>query len=72
VSNVDRPQDSRSRSVEVSLGEFAWEALDAESARLGVELRELLEFALLYYLADVDSGRIARRMHGSPAPPPGA
>ncbi len=70
MSDADRPRVSPSRSVEVALGEFAWEALDAESARLGVDARELFEFALLYYLADVDSGRIAREIRRS-LPPAG-
>jgi hypothetical protein len=47
-------------SVELRLDGFAWEALDAECARFDVGAEELLRFALLYYLADVDSGRIAR------------
>ena len=48
------------RSLELKLEGFAWEALDAECARFDVGAEELLRFALLYYLADVDSGRIAR------------
>lgn len=68
MSDADRPRVGRPRNVEVALGEFAWEALEAESVRLGVDARELFEFALLYYLADVDSGRIAREIRRSPPP----
>jgi hypothetical protein len=41
---------------------FAWEALEEESAQQGVSIEELASFAILYYLADSDSGRIARRL----------
>jgi hypothetical protein len=34
----------------------------SEAARLGVSLEELASFAVLYYLADLDSGRIARQL----------
>jgi hypothetical protein len=36
--------------------------LARESERTGVSADELASFAILYYLADVDSGRIARRI----------
>jgi hypothetical protein len=39
---------------------FAWEALEEQSAELGVSVEELATHAVLYYLADLDSGRIAR------------
>jgi hypothetical protein len=48
--------------VTVNLQGFAGEALARESERLGVPLEDLLAFAVMYYLADVDSGRIARRI----------
>lgn len=67
--SANRRHGCRSRSVELQLDEFEWEALDAESARLGVTAEELLAFSLLYYLADVDSGRIARAIARSPYPP---
>jgi hypothetical protein len=47
---------------------FAWETVEEESARLGVSAEELVAFAVLYYLADVDSGRVARRITRSPYP----
>jgi hypothetical protein len=47
---------------------FAWEAVEEESARLGVSVEEFVAYATLYYLADVDSGRISRRISGSPYP----
>jgi len=56
------------RSVSVRLQGFARESLEQESARLGVPVEDLVAFAVLYYLADVDSGRIARRISRSPYP----
>jgi hypothetical protein len=38
------------------------ETIDEEAFRLGVGVEELVTFAVLYYLADVDSGRIARQV----------
>jgi hypothetical protein len=55
--------------VTVDLDRFAWEALEQEAAHLGVSVEELARFAVLYYLADGDSGRVARRL--SPPDPPG-
>ena len=49
------------RDLVLRLDGFAWEAIQQESARLGVTEEELLAYAVMYYLADVDSGRIARR-----------
>lgn len=50
----------------VRLGGFAAEVTDEEAARLGVSVEELVSFSVLYYLADVDSGRIARQIAKSP------
>jgi hypothetical protein len=46
---------------------FAWEAVEEESDRLGVSVEELARFSVLYYLADLDSGRIARRIPDTPS-----
>jgi hypothetical protein len=52
--------------VELRLDDFAREAVEQESARLGVSAEEVMTFAVLYYLADLDSGRIARDISTSP------
>jgi hypothetical protein len=52
-------------SVTLRLGEFAYRSIEEESVKMGVSVEELSLFAVLYYLADLDSGRIARRI---PAP----
>jgi len=41
---------------------FAWEALAEQAGELGVAIEELAAFSVLYYLADLDSKRIARRL----------
>ncbi|HWY90655.1 MAG TPA: hypothetical protein VNY31_08290 [Solirubrobacteraceae bacterium] len=58
------------RSLGLRLDEFAWEAIQHESTSLGVSEEELIAYAVLYYLADVDSGRVARRISRSPYPDP--
>jgi hypothetical protein len=50
------------RSLTLNVDTFAWEALEEESAQQGVPVEELVCFSILYYLADIDSGRIARRL----------
>jgi hypothetical protein len=52
--------------MSLRLDEFAWEAIEHESTRLGVSEEELVAFAIMYYLADLDSGRIARRITARP------
>jgi hypothetical protein len=56
------------RPLELKLDGFAWEAVEQESARAGVSVQELVSFAVMYYLADVDSGRVARQISRSPQP----
>jgi hypothetical protein len=50
------------RKLTLHLDGFAWEAIAEESSRLGVSIEDLARFSLLYYLADLDSGRVARRL----------
>lgn len=56
-----RPLGS-AQSLALQFDEFAWSAIGEQSAQLGVSREELATFAILYYLADVDSGRIARQV----------
>jgi hypothetical protein len=56
------------RNLSLPMDVFAWETMQEESARLGVSVEELVAFSVLYYLADVDSGRVARRITRSPYP----
>jgi hypothetical protein len=49
------------RTLTLELGSFAWQSLDEECERLGMAIEELIAFGLMYYVADADSGRIARK-----------
>jgi hypothetical protein len=70
-------QHSRAdRSLTLTLERFAWETIDEEAAREGLAIEELITFSVLYYLADIDSGRVSRQISRSPYPrapddPPG-
>jgi hypothetical protein len=66
----DGREDRVERALTIGLEPFTWKALEQEAARQGVSVAELAAFAVLYYLADDDSGRIARRL--PPPHPPGA
>jgi hypothetical protein len=46
----------------LDLDAFAWEALKGEASQMAITMEELARFAVLYYLADQDSGRTARRI----------
>jgi hypothetical protein len=56
------------RSLTVTLDGFAWESITEEAAREGLTVEELVGYAVLYYLADADSGRVARQISRSPYP----
>jgi hypothetical protein len=68
----ERGSDQDGHSVTVAMGSFAWEALEHESVETGVPVEDLVAFAVMYYLADLDSGRIARRIARSPYPEAGS
>ncbi|MEA2335884.1 MAG: hypothetical protein QOG40_2374 [Solirubrobacteraceae bacterium] len=62
---AERPAGMRGqRGLQLRLDRFAWRAIGEECSRLGISAEELSEFAVLYYLADLDSGRIARQLPG--------
>jgi hypothetical protein len=48
--------------VDLTLAESQWSDLEDEADAQGITLERLLEHALLYYLADLDSGRVPRRL----------
>jgi hypothetical protein len=50
------------RQATVQLSEFAWSALTSEADRQSVEVENLIAHAAMYYLADLDSGRLALRV----------
>ena len=56
-------RDARAvQNVALQLDGFAWETLAEQSAQMGVSVEELATHAIMYYVADLDSGRIARRI----------
>jgi hypothetical protein len=59
---ADVGRAARSRELTLTLDDFTLEAIAEEAGRLGVSTEDLVRFSLLYYLADLDSGRIARRL----------
>jgi hypothetical protein len=65
-----RPAYPRRANRDGQLEGFAWDTISEEAADVGLMLEELLRFAVLYFLAAVDSGRVARRITRSPHPQP--
>lgn len=55
----------RGDGLDVDLDDDTFAALRAEAAGQGVDLSRLAEHALLYYLADLDGGRLAERIGGA-------
>jgi hypothetical protein len=54
--------ERRRAGVRVELDDATWDALVQEARRQGVDVGVLAVHAVLYFIADVDSGRVARRM----------
>jgi len=50
------------REIRVEWDAECWEGLESEARRQGVPVERLLEHAALLYLADSDSGRLAKRV----------
>ena len=48
--------------VRLEVSRDRWKRLEREAERQGVALERLLEHAALFYLADIDSGRLADRV----------
>ncbi len=44
------------------MDDFGWEILKEEAERQGTSLEAIVQHALAYYIADLDSGRIASRV----------
>ena len=49
-------------SESVAIDDETWDALSDESERQAVSVERLIEHAVMYFLADVDSGRVAGRL----------
>jgi len=58
----DRADPEDERTLALKFDHFAWEALTEQAAKLETSVDELVAFSVLYYLADLDSKRIARKL----------
>jgi hypothetical protein len=50
------------REVTVSFDDFGWSRLAAEAEAQDVSVAEIVVHATMYYLGDLDSGRVTRRV----------
>ena len=57
-----RTNDGHGATVTVQLDEETWEGVTNEAERQQVPAGTLVEHAIVYFLADLDSGRIASRL----------
>lgn len=66
TADAARPTDQidgdRKQTLVLELDTFAWETLTEQSVELGVPIDELVAFSVQYYIADLDSNRIARTL----------
>jgi hypothetical protein len=60
------------RRLTLGLEAGTWKMIDEKAAQEGVSADELITFSVLYYLADLDSGRISRQISRSPYRRPAA
>jgi hypothetical protein len=58
---LERGSDGRAVRFQLDLEEASWEELQAVAEREGTSTERLLEHAVLLLIADLDSGRVARR-----------
>jgi hypothetical protein len=61
-SSSSGPRAPVARALTIDLEPFAFDALSREATRLDLPVEELASYAVVYYLADSDSGRIARQV----------
>jgi hypothetical protein len=54
--------ERRRAGVRIELDDATWDALVQEAGRQEVDICVLAAHAVLYFIADVDSGRVAQRM----------
>jgi hypothetical protein len=61
-SLAEEGADRRRVAVQVQLDDATWTALAREARRQRVAVGTLATHAVLYFIADVDNGRLAQRM----------
>jgi hypothetical protein len=62
MPELRRAEPNGATALEVELGEDAWRALVEEAAAQSVDSETLARHALLFFLADVHSGRVASKL----------
>jgi hypothetical protein len=67
-ASAEQSRPHGERSVTLRMDGFAWEAIEKQCDSLGVSVEDFMVFSALYYLADIDSGRVARQIVRSPYP----
>lgn len=55
------PQPKPQTSVNLTLSPFVAESVAKEAERQNITVGELISYAIVYYLSDLDSGRVAAR-----------
>jgi hypothetical protein len=55
-------QDEGDHRVTIAFGSAMWQTLCAEAERQSATVEEIVSYATVYYLADSDSGRLARKL----------
>jgi hypothetical protein len=62
--------NSRAEAFDLELSEHDWETLTEEARFQGVDEERLLDHMVLYYLADLEAGKVALRILRSIEDPP--
>jgi hypothetical protein len=62
VPHLEGAREKPTLQLMVELDDDRWLELEAEATRQEVSVEALLEHAVLYFLADLDSGRAERRI----------
>jgi hypothetical protein len=57
-----KPEDRKQAGVRVEVDGATWDALREEARRQGVDIGVLSAHAILYFMSDVHSGRVAERV----------
>jgi predicted DNA-binding ribbon-helix-helix protein len=59
------PEPPLGSTLDVRLDDATWEALSGEARHQAVTVEQLVLHAVMYYLADLDSGRLAGLLKGA-------
>jgi hypothetical protein len=62
MPELARAEPGGATELEIELGDKAWRALVEEAAAQSTDSEALARHALLFFLADVDSGRVAGKL----------